>query len=1071
MEEKRKPTQEHLAYIDDLTGIYNRRYLKKTQIEIEEFREKNIPFSVVIVDIDHFKDINDTYGHMKGDEVIKDFSQFLKDTLRASDTVVRYGGDEFVCIMSSADRDDTRQIYSRILERCKKRKFGGVDVMISAGIASFPTDCEDFEELLKIADESLYDAKRSGRGRIGSTRKKRIDLPTQVCVGRRWEKEALKRFITKEDGGIRAVIIEGTVGVGKTRLVKEVLNNISGMEILWSDCLAFFEGIPYYPISEIIRYKIKRQGKRIIEEIPLAYRIEIGKLIPEVMEEIKEKVDEIGLVLDKYRLYESVRRIIETGVRKKVIIIDNMQWSDRETTESIKYLLRSLKKHPIAFLFIYRQEEKTNFLEDFTSYISRETEVKEIKVDPFERNMIKEMVDFIIGEKSAKELVEYIEQGSGGNPLYIEELIKGLNDGGYLRVEGEKWHFERPSAEIIPKSIEDITERKYQTLSKEAKEIIEIASVIGWFDIDIIKAITGYNEGHIIGMIENMRRLGLIKERGERVEFQEEISRDAVYKRHVSAIKGRMFHKRVGERLEERYGGKESEVIEELAFHYYRALDKDKGVRYCVEAGDQAKEKYANSIAIRFYTWAEELLKEQRDEDKMKMGIDVLSKRADVLSFIGDNEGAIKDLESGLEFAKKIGDKKIEVDLYFKKASVYINIAQHTKAIEEADKCIKIYKEMGDKKGVAKVMNAIGNTLGFLGEYEKAFENYKDSLKICREIGDINFEARLLNNMGIVYMNLEDYDKALQYLKASLKIKGEVGDKYIKGAALNNIGLIYMYSGWYNKALTHYEDSLKIFREIGNKYGEALVLNNVGIVGCNWGDYNKGLKFSQDSLKIAIDTENKYSETLALNNIGNIYLNWGDYNKASKYFENSLRISESIKSNERTFKNLLSLGSLYVTMGKFGEAKGYIDKANKMARDLNSERMLRDVSSSLCEFYLDQKKFEQFMKTMEKLEDLSKKMKPKKLEGEINLLLGRYYTETNDFEKANKYLKDGLKIFEEMEERLSVGIVYYYIGTLESIKGNKSAAQKHINKSIEIFNSLGAKEWEEKTKQALLEAR
>ena len=121
---------------------------------------------------------------------------------------------------------------------------------------------EDFEELLKIADESLYDAKRSGRGRIGSIRKKRIDLPTQVCVGRRWEKEALKRFITKDDEGVRAAIIEGNVGVGKTRLVREVLNTVSGMEILWSDCLAFFESIPYYPISEIIRYKMKRQGRR-----------------------------------------------------------------------------------------------------------------------------------------------------------------------------------------------------------------------------------------------------------------------------------------------------------------------------------------------------------------------------------------------------------------------------------------------------------------------------------------------------------------------------------------------------------------------------------------------------------------------------------------------------------------------------------------------------------------------------------------------------------------------------------------------------------------------------------------
>ncbi len=1096
-------------YIDDLSGLYNRRYLQKIQKEIEASCTKDTLFSLAIVDIDHFKEINDIHGHLIGDGVIKEFSLFLTDILRVNDAVVRYGGDEFICVMPDTNRQDAERIYWRILNKCKQRKFGEekVDITISAGISSFPDDSDNFRELLKIADMSLYDAKRSGRDRVGTIRKKRIEIPIKVFVGRKQEKETLRRFIVDDSNGVRSAIIKGNIGIGKTRLLKEVLSGISRREILWSNCLAFFDEMSYYAIREIIKYKISRRGKSILDDIPLAYRIEIGKLIPELIEGTDEKTEEIGLVLNRYRLYESIRKIVEIGERRKVIVIDNMQWVDRETIETVKYLLRSLKENPIIFILIYRQEEETEVLKDFTSYISREIEVKEIGLDPLKRNEMGEVVKAVVGEDPNSELVEYIGQESGGNPFYIEEIIKGLHEAGYLKVIGESWKFTNPETEIIPKSIEDITDRKYQSLSNEGKEILEIASVVGRFDIDTIKGITDYNEGHIIGLIEDIRRLGLIKESGDRIEFQEEISRDAVYKRHVAGAKGRMLHKKVGEKLEVQYKGRRQDVIEELAFHFFRGIDKKKGVKYCIEAGDRTKDKYANRNAIQYYIWAEELLKEEKEEKSKKIRIDCLLKRVDVLNLIGENTVALKHLDKGIKAAQAIRDIKREADIRSKIARAYLKVSQYREAIDAATDCIEIYKKTTNKKGIVELMNIIGHAHFELGEYDKALGNYEDASKILRHIDDRELETVVLINRGNISYQLGNCSKALENYEDALNILRDTKNRKLEGIALGNIGNTYSKSNRYVEALKNYKDALNIFSDIGDKVGESKVLNNIGNIHKSLGNYDKSLEYYKNSLRIFRDMGDRYSESTALNNIGNIcknlgnhgkalenyraalrirsfikdkhgeslvladigdiYLDWGDHSKALKYYEDALKIAKKLKMSRLEFDIFLCFGNLYLTLYKTEKAKAFINKAHKIAEDSVSVSMLSEVSFLLCEVFLEEKNYVKFESTMKTLTDLPDQLKSKCFEGNIGLLLGRFHTETKAFEKAKMHLNNALKVFEKIRERLNMGRIYYYLGMMELAMGKKSVYQRRFAKALEIFKLLDAKGWKKKVEKAI----
>ncbi|MEH3118352.1 MAG: GGDEF domain-containing protein [Methylorubrum populi] len=159
------------AIRDPLTGLFNRRYLEaKLDEEINRSRRSGAPFSVLIIDLDHFKHINDTYGHLAGDFVIRHVSNLLIEQVRAGDTVVRYGGEEFVVLAPDSDLDEVMVFGERIREGIAADVVplpDGRELIVTAslGAAMFVAD-ETPAQFLRRADEALYDAKRSGRNRL-----------------------------------------------------------------------------------------------------------------------------------------------------------------------------------------------------------------------------------------------------------------------------------------------------------------------------------------------------------------------------------------------------------------------------------------------------------------------------------------------------------------------------------------------------------------------------------------------------------------------------------------------------------------------------------------------------------------------------------------------------------------------------------------------------------------------------------------------------------------------------------------------------------------------------------------
>jgi diguanylate cyclase (GGDEF)-like protein/PAS domain S-box-containing protein len=156
---------------DELTGIFNRRQLViELEREFERYHRFGNGFSIALLDLDHFKSINDKLGHIAGDKVLQHFSENVKKELRSVDIFGRWGGEEFLLVLPEADMDKSQRILQRIKQRLQKEPFDSQDesivIKFSAGLTTINTDTSTLESLIKKVDKALYQAKDEGRDRI-----------------------------------------------------------------------------------------------------------------------------------------------------------------------------------------------------------------------------------------------------------------------------------------------------------------------------------------------------------------------------------------------------------------------------------------------------------------------------------------------------------------------------------------------------------------------------------------------------------------------------------------------------------------------------------------------------------------------------------------------------------------------------------------------------------------------------------------------------------------------------------------------------------------------------------------
>ena len=171
-----------LVYKDEITGLFNqRRFGEDIDEAISSAKEEKHQFSVIFIDIDHFKQVNDGHGHLVGTKLLKDVGHIIKTCVRPEDLCYRYGGDEFVIIVKNTSFTEAKSIGDRVLNNISEETFhvtrneglsgdSEFKLTVSVGIACYPDDATTRVEIIKLADRIMYKAKQTGRGKVCHTK-------------------------------------------------------------------------------------------------------------------------------------------------------------------------------------------------------------------------------------------------------------------------------------------------------------------------------------------------------------------------------------------------------------------------------------------------------------------------------------------------------------------------------------------------------------------------------------------------------------------------------------------------------------------------------------------------------------------------------------------------------------------------------------------------------------------------------------------------------------------------------------------------------------------------------------
>src|SRR3990170_3176220 len=574
---------------------------------------QKVPLAVILLDLDDFKQVNETHGRLAGDVVLRQVAQLLHEGRQRGGYAVRYAGDEFFVFLEGADGARAMSVAEAIRTRVGAEPIvvphtaSGIPVQASLGVVTFPDEAQTASGLIEKARRALAHAKRLGKNRASQDVGERLPTDKEALrqlhrprlQGRERQLDLLKALFEEAPSGRnRFVLLEGEHGTGKSRLLAELPGIVrnAGLRILQGGCLAQTQTVPYSALSPLIQEYFDRSPELIPPTMARLAGPKLAALSAALpfLAPSKGAAEAVSPPERRRQLFHGMLDLlclISEGT-PLVVLLENLDRADEASLEVFLHLLSREDGRVIvcATAAPDRRGEpeagpKGRSLSAFLPYFDASARFTRVPLPRLSPIKVGEMAADLLRHPIPARFHQQLFQISAGIPLVVEETLKALITRGALRQEEGAWNFEQVTPEDFPVSGDEAIARRLENLDPETLEVISEASVIGPdVDLSVLAEVLGQDPGETLDLVERGRRSGVfeptdpVADAGD-ISFSNARLREIVHD-GVDPAHRRETHRKAAQVYEQLAGPEPGEVLGPITYHFERSDDTGKAGFY-----------------------------------------------------------------------------------------------------------------------------------------------------------------------------------------------------------------------------------------------------------------------------------------------------------------------------------------------------------------------------------------------------------------------------------------------------------------------------------------------------------
>jgi adenylate cyclase len=795
----------------------------------------------------------------------------------------------------------------------------------------------EFEPIGELALKGKARPVRAWRliGRRAADRDARAGGPDTVAfVGRGAELALVHGILEGARGGRGGVAaIAGEPGVGKSRLLQELRATEPSVRWLDARCLSFGAGLAYWPYGELLRAWAGIAPDDDHEHAAARLRGSLARIGPADAEQFFARLLGLpvpaGTSADRLEP-EAFRRGLHSAfaswlralaaIEPFVIVLEDVHWMDAASRALTADVARTVPDVAAALVLTTRRADDA--VVDEVMAAAPVDRTRTVALEPLDASGIRHLVETMLGGAVPERLLEVVHDRAGGNPFFVEEIVRSLRDDGSLVPDGGAWNLAEGWREtLLPATVEEVLSARIDLLPRSAANVLQTAAVIGR-RVRPLLLLAVLTSSAAAGASADLARLvgaGLLDPgpSPDEFSFHHALVQDVAYSRLIRRRR-RELHLRVAEAAEQLYGAGD-DAIELLARHLYLGGAGPKAVDALVRAGERARRLFANDEAIGHLEHAVEVAG-QHEETRERLDEIELS-LADVLELVGRYEDARR-------LYSEVRDRARDVRAWRGIASTLRRQGRYAEALSATDEALATSELSG--ADVRTLWLERGWCLAMSGQFQSSLDAFRTGLGTDRERGDtvdgqlLIEMARIETDMGhlddalahgtaayetfdrqatqgdlakamrVVGWTLHDLgrlDESVAMLRRGLDVAQRLGSVEEIGACLINLGLAEMERGNLDEAIACDVRAIAEFERVGHGSGRVTGYANLAEALFHAGRYDEALEYCARTLDLARSIDHRWAIPDVMRTMALIDLERGDLERAATRAEEAAELN------------------------------------------------------------------------------------------------------------------------------------------------------------------------------------